>query len=853
MADDLSIAFVGDYVPRRCGIATFTADLCESVAREAQGLEDRKLGRSEERNAGHALSGSTFSGSAGPGATTGGGASPGVAVLAPAEHAPVVPKVFAVVVNDTAEGYPYGPRVHFEIREAVQSDYRLAADYLNIQQTCVVCVEHEYGIYGGVSGSHILAFLRRLQRPVVTTLHTVLKEPSPEQRQILRQIVRLSDRVVVLSEIGRTILLENGVEAEKIAVIPHGIPDTPFMDSSFFKDRFGAEGKKVLLTFGLLAPGKGIENVIAALPEIVSKHPEVVYVVLGATHPNVKRESGEEYRNNLVRTVHELGLDEHVVFQNRFVELDELMEYLGGADIYITPYLNEAQAVSGTLAYALGAGKATISTPYWHAVEMLGEGRGRIVPFNDSEAIAGQVNDLLSNDVERDAMRKRAYLYCRRMIWPQVAKDYLALFGQVREAWGGKVAGGARRQPRELEMARELPETDLRHLRILTDDTGLFQHCRYATPDRNHGYCTDDNGRALIATAMHWTQTRDERILPLMQKYLSFIAHALDAKTGLFRTFMTYERTWSPGGPSEDAHTRALWGLGMAVAFCPHESLIALATNVFQEALPVVERFTSPRAWALAILGIHAYLRRFSGDTEMRRFRTLLSERLLKAFTGHMTDDWPWCEETVTYCNAKLPHALLISGKWMKRQDMVDVGTRALEWLLKVQTSEDGMLSLIGNNGWYPRGGVKAKFDQQPVEACGLIDACIEAFHVTGDGKWVDQAFKAFNWFLGDNDLRSPVYDFTTGGCRDGLHQDRVNENQGAESTISWLQSVLLMHQLQMEQTLGEAGPDKLPAELSVPRAITPGGPFQGRRIRAEAGGEKDGDGKSAKPELKSA
>jgi glycosyltransferase involved in cell wall biosynthesis len=746
-----------------------------------------------------------------------------------------------VAVTDTPEGYPYGPRVHFEIRESVQSDYRLAADYLNIQQTSVVCVQHEYGIYGGVSGSHILAFLRRLQRPVVTTLHTVLKEPTPEQRQILRQIVRLCDRVVVLSEIGRTILQENcGVEADKIAVIPHGIADTPFMDSSFFKDRFGAEGKKVLLTFGLLTPGKGIENVIAALPDIVSKHPEVVYVVLGATHPNVKRESGEEYRNGLIRTVHDLGMDEHVVFQNRFVEVDELLEYLGGADIYITPYLNEAQVVSGTLAYALGAGKAIISTPYWHAVEMLADGRGRIVPFNDSDAIAGQVNDLLSNDTERDAMRKRAYMYCRKMIWPQVAKDYLNLFAQVREAWGGKASGAGRQAGRpshESERARELPEPDLRHLRIMTDDTGLLQHCRYTTPDRNHGYCTDDNGRALIVTAMHWTQTRDERILPLMQKYLSFVAHALDARTGLFRTFMTYERTWIPDDPSEDAHARALWGLGTAVAFCPHESMIALATNVFRQALPVAERFTSPRAWALAILGIHAYLRRFSGDTEMRRWRTLLSERLLKAFTGHMTDDWPWCEDTVTYCNANLPHAMLISGKWMGRQDMVDVGAKSLDWLLKVQTAEDGMLSLIGNDGWHPRGGAKARFDQQPVDACGLVDACIEAFHVTGDGKWVDQAFKAFNWFLGDNDLRSPVYDFTTGGCRDGLQQDRVNENQGAESTLSWLQSVFLMQQLQMEQTLGEAGPDKLPAELSVPRAIRAGGPV---RLRP-AGGAKVG------------
>jgi len=788
------IAFVSNYLPRRCGIATFTHDLCEAVA--AEGRRDYD--------------------------------------------------VFTVAMNDVPEGYPYPERVRFEVRHSIQADYRMAAEFLNIGQVKAVCLQHEYGIFGGTCGSHILALLRRLRRPLVTTLHTVLKEPDEQQHRVLQEIGRLSDRLVVMSDLAHGILHDvYGIPMGKIAMIPHGIPDVPFIDPSFHKDQFGVEGRTVMLTFGLLSPGKGIEYAIEALPAVVRKHPEVVYIVLGATHPHVKREYGEEYRNGLVRRVHELGLGEHVIFHDRFVDLKELCEFIGAADIYVTPYLGEAQITSGTLAYALGAGKATVSTPYWYATEMLADGRGRLVPFRDADAVAEQVIDLLENEHQRHAMRKRAYSYCRRMVWKDVARMYLDLFAVASEAWVKRqqtvVAAAPPAAARTVREQDDLPEIDLRHLRTLSDGTGILQHATYATPNRDHGYCTDDNARALIVAATHWDQTHDESVLPLIQTYLAFLAHAMDAKTGRLRNFMNYDRTWAEVMGSEDSHARALWGLGMGVAFCPYDSMIALATRLFQQALPPVETFSSPRAWAFGIIGIQGYLRRFGGHTGVRRYRTLLAERLLGHFTGHMSDEWPWCEDVVTYANAKLPHALLMSGKWMNRPDMIEVGKKALRWLLEIQTNEDGVLSIIGTNGWYVRGGPRARFDQQPIEAHALIDGCIEAYHVTREEHWLGQAQKVFNWFLGDNDLRKSLYDFTTGGCRDGLHDDRANENQGAESTLAWLMSLLLMHDLQMEQTLDAAPADKRTKPRPTARDARTSGAAAGVKVKKYAKSDRDG------------
>ena len=759
--DRREIIFIGNYLPRQCGIATFTYDLCQAVV---------------------AAAGSSY-------------------------------RCGVVAMNDILEGYRYDETVRFEVREAALGNYRQAAEFVNISNAAVVCLQHEYGIFGGRSGSHVLETLRRLRRPVVTTLHTVLRDPTEDQRLVLTEICRLSSKMIVMDERAKGFLHDvYDVPEEKISLVHHGIPDVPFIDPAFYKDKFGVEGRELLLTFGLLSPGKGIEYVIRALPDVVAKHPGLVFMIVGATHPHVRRESGEEYRNSLHTLARELGVEKNVAFQNRFVELSELCEFLGAADVYVTPYLSETQIVSGTLAYALGTGNAVISTPYWYAQEMLADGRGRLVPFRDSEAISREVLDLLGHDLQRDMIRKAAYQHSRQMLWPEVARQYLEAFEEAQERPHHPFLVAAARTSADTA-PHELPEIDLRHLRTLTDDTGLFQHAIYSTADRRHGYTTDDNARGLIATAMYWHQTRDETVLPLLQRYLSFLCHALDHESGRFRNFMNYDRRWAEIVGSEDSHTRGLWGLGMCVGLCKSEPVVGLATRLFERALATVDTFVSPRAWAFAIVGIHAYLQRFSGDSEARRCRAVLAERLYRHFADHMTDEWPWCESVVTYANAKLPHALLMSGKWMFRSEMIEVGERALRWLLETQTNAEGHLSVIGNEGWYPRGGERARFDQQSVEAHALIDACVEAYNVTNDQSWLDHARNCFNWFLGDNDLHMPLYDFTTGGCRDGLHADRVNANQGAESTLAWLMSLMLMHEIQTQQTLGEPATDKTSAE----------------------------------------
>ncbi|KPK80776.1 MAG: glycosyl transferase family 1 [Phycisphaerae bacterium SM23_33] len=773
--DRKEIIFVADYLPRQCGIATFTHDLCTAVAHEAD--DSYRCG--------------------------------------------------VVAINDIPEGYRYSETVRFEVRESVLSDYRQAAAFINISNTAVVCLQHEYGIFGGPHGSHVLALLQRLRRPVVTTLHTVLKEPNENQKLVLAEICRLSSRVIVMAQRAREFLTEiYGVDAEKISMIPHGIPDVPFIDPAFYKDKFGVEGRMLILTSGLLSPGKGVEDAIRALPAVVAKHPNVVYMIVGATHPHVRRHSGEEYRNSLHRLSRELNVEEHVMFQNRFVEPAELCEFLGAADIYVTPYLKQAQIVSGMLAYALGSGNATISTPYWYAEEMLADDRGRLVPFQDPQAIAEQVCELLANDVRRDTLRKRAYQFTRNMVWTQVGKRYLEVYEEVQRSSVHPVMLMVPSAKPTAPVAAELPEIDLRHLRTLTDQTGILQHCLYATPDRRHGYTTDDNARALIVASLYWHQTRDEAILPLLQTYLSFLAHALEHDSGQFRNYMNYDRRWAEIIGSEDSHCRALWGLGMCVGLCNYEPVVGLATRLFERALTAVQSFVSPRAWAFAIVGIHAYLQRFSGDSEARRYRSLLAERIHRNFQEYMTDDWPWCEEVVTYANAKLPHALLMAGKWTFQSKMIEIGERALKWLLEVQTGQDGCLSVVGNQGWFPRDGKRARFDQQPIEAQALIGACVEAYNVTGNPYWLEQARRCFNWFLGDNDLKAPLYDFTTAGCRDGLHAEGASHNQGAESTLAWLISLLLMHEIQTQQTLGEPAADKemesefgkeLPAEQPLP------------------------------------
>lgn len=752
------IALVGNYLPRRCGIATFTTDLLTSLA--------------EEHSSG---------------------------------------ECWAVVINDVPEGYRYPPQVRFEINQRVLPEYRLAADFLNMNRVDVVCLQHEFGIFGGENGSCVLDLVSHLRMPLVTTLHTVLKTPGKEQAAIVKRLADFSDRLVVMSHTGKEILEDvYGISGRKIALIPHGIADVPFIDPNYYKDQYGVEGRKVILTFGLLSPNKGIETVIDALPEIVGRHPEAVYIVLGATHPHVKRQQGEAYRLSLQRRARELGVDDHVIFHNRFVDARELQEFLGAADIYVTPYLNREQIVSGTLAYALGSGKAVISTPYWYAEEMLADGRGRLVPFRDPGALAEAINELFSNETERHAMRKRAYNFCRRFVWKEVARRYLEVFSEVKQE--------RQSRPRPIFLAksmqaipREIPQPKMDHIIRLTDGVGILQHARFIVPNRWHGYCTDDNARALIAVLMAREMIADgDMITNLACTYLGFLYHAFNEKTGRFRNFMGYDRQWLESVGSEDSHARAVWGLGEAVRLAEFEDIRAAARDLFEKVLPALSGFRSPRAWAFALIGIHAYLERFTGDSEVRRIREKLAGELMRLYRENASDGWPWIEDKITYANGKIPQALILSGRSMQHGEMLHAGLQSLQWLMEVQTAPGGHFVPVGNKGWYHRGGQKARFDQQPIEALHMIESCRVAYEATENRKWLSHAQCCLEWFLGRNDLKVPIYDHKTGGCCDGLNADGPNRNQGAESTLACFLSMLHMQKLQsMELTMKKTAAPK--------------------------------------------
>ena len=735
------IAFIGDHLPRKCGIATFTSDLLAAVATAYPQSQS-----------------------------------------------------FSVSVNDIRGGYEYPEVVRFEIEEQDLPSYLRAADFLNIGNVDIVCLQHEFGIFGGPAGGHILALLRELRMPVVTTLHTILREPRADQRRVMQELVSLSTRLVVMTERGRLMLQEiYQAPPAKIDLIPHGIPDVGFVDPTYFKDQFGVEGRVVLLTFGLLSPNKGIEYVLNALPHILAEFPDVVYIILGATHPNELREHGETYRLSLEILAKKNKLEKNVIFYNRFVDLENLKEFIGAADLYITPYLNEAQITSGTLAYTFGAGKAIVSTPYWHAAELLAEDRGALVPFRHAEAIAREVIGLLRDDTRRHALRKNAYRLGREMIWSNVAQLYMRSFELSR-------IGGAARSRKSLatktldQKPRELPELKLSHLSRMTDSTGIFQHAIFSVPNFSEGYCTDDNARAFILAVLLSELGEDpERVRTLATTYAAFLHHAFDLKTKRFHNHLSFDRHWLDERGSEDCQARALWALGVGVGRSPYGSFQIMAGQLFALALPGLTEFTSPRAWAFGLIGIHEYLRRLRGDSLVAQTRETLTSRLMELFERTAQPDWRWFEEELAYDNAKFAHALIVSGRATGQQAVLERGLEALRWLMELQISEQGHFRSIGTNGFYRRGGTRANFDQQPIEAQATVSACLEAYRATSDSWWYEQAERAFDWFIGWNDLGLELYSAKTGGCRDGLHVDRVNRNQGAESTLAFLLSLAEM------------------------------------------------------------
>jgi glycosyltransferase involved in cell wall biosynthesis len=730
------IAFLGGSPPRLCGIATFTHDLCQAVAEAAPGAQ-----------------------------------------------------CFVGAMNDRPEGYAYPPGVRFEVDEKELPSYRRAADLLNFSNADVLCVQHEFGIYGGPAGSHLMTLLKEVRMPVVTTLHTVLRDPDPAQRKVMEELIRRSARLVVMADQGAD-LLRNvyGAPDGKVEVIPHGIPDRPFRPSSSNKQQFGLEGRKVLLTFGLLGPGKGLEYAIQALPELVRRHPDVVYVILGATHPHLLARDGETYRLGLERLAEDLGVKEHVIFYNRFVSPEDLKDFIGATDLYLTPYLNEAQITSGTLATAFGAGKAVISTPYWHAQELLADGRGTLVPFRDAHAIAAAASAYLDVPELMQRTGEKAYQLGRAMIWPAVAGRYLECFQRARSehqpppraAFAGWTLASR---------ASELPPLRLDHIERMSNSTGMIQHATYNVPNFQEGYCIDDNARAfLLCNLLDELGGRppSANLDRLATNYLAFICAALNRDTGHFRNFMSHGHLWLEDAGSEDSHGRALWALGTAASRSRNEGHRKLSTHLFEQGLPAVVDFIAPRSWVFTLLGLHEYLRRFPLDAGAKALRATLTQRLVDLWHGYATDTWPWFEATATYENARFSQALLLSGQWQPNPEALAIGLKSLAWLNAVQLAPGGHFRPIGSNGFYPRDGVRADFDQQPVEAQAMVSACLEAFRATQDPAWAKAAKRTFEWFLGRNDLGQPLYDSGSGGCSDGLHHDRINENQGAESTLAF-------------------------------------------------------------------
>ena len=730
------IALIGNSLPRRCGIATFTNDLQQALAASVTGMQ-----------------------------------------------------VDIVAMTDHGHTYAYPRQVCHQIVDDRLADYVDTAAFLNAGGYDAVSLQHEFGIFGGEAGSNILATLSRLRMPVVTTLHTVLAAPTPVHRDTLTRVAAASTKLVVMAEKGRALLRTvYGVPDSKIELIPHGIPDVPFAEPDAAKTLLRYRDRAVILTFGLLSPNKGIEVVIDAMPAILQRCPEAVYVVLGATHPNLVRREGEAYREHLQHRVVELGLGEHVVFLNQFVDRPTLLDFISICDVYVTPYLNAAQMTSGTLAYSFGLGKAVVSTPYWHAAELLAEGRGVLVPFGDAAATGAAIAQLLTDHAVRLVMRRNAYSCSRGMTWPQTALRYLAAFEASRQSRSAPAA----RDPGQVVRLRERhPTPDMRtdHLRAMCDDTGLLQHAVHSVPNLAQGYCVDDNARALlVACALN---APGEMPLPerLVNTFAGFVQYAWNPDAKRFRNFMRYNRSWAEDVGSEDSHGRTLWALGKCARTDASASRRRWAGGLFREAPTATERFSSPRAWAFTLLGLDAYCDA-TDDAGGERMRTVLAARLLACLTAVETKSWTWFEDGLAYDNARLCQALIATGGATVSAKYVAAGLRSLRWLLAVQKSRAGMFRPVGSAGFGACRTPPSPFDQQPLEATATISACIAAWRLDGDRNWLDEAQVAFAWFLGENDLALPVVDVETGSCRDGLHPDRRNENRGAESTLSYLLSL---------------------------------------------------------------
>ena len=735
----MKIAYIGSYPPRECGIGTFTQNLFTSTT----GLETV----------------------------------PGT------NHEAIV-----IAMDDQEDAYDYPEEVQFTIQQEQQGDYIEAARFINLSGADVCVLEHEFGIFGGQNGVYILPLLHRLEIPLMVTLHTVLKTPSYNEKAILIEICKMATRIVVMTHKAVEFLTEiYKVSPHCIELIQHGVPDYPFNHTSAKKE-FKLEAKNVLLTFGFISRNKGIETVIRALPAVVAKYPKTIYIILGKTHPAVLRHSGEEYRIFLLRLIKKLDMEKHVLFLNEFINQKELFKYLYASDIYITPYLNEAQITSGTLSYAIGAGSAVISTPYWHAEELLAEGRGRLFNFTDSDALSLILLDLLDHPDKLKALRDNAAAYAKGITWPKIAQKYISLAGMLLQEMA--------EQPPKKETILDpliLPPFLLDHVKRMTDDTGIIQHAKFGIPNLKEGYCLDDNARALLMVLMAYKQKKHPLALELSPVYLSYI-HYMQNDDGMFRNFLSFSRQFLDEVGSEDSFGRTIWSLGYLLGNAPNDAYYQSGKEIFFEAAPNFEKLQSIRAIATTIIGISYYLRSNPQDEGMTERLRALAYKLVNEYKQHRSENWHWFESILAYDNAMLPLSLLHAAGILNDDIISETAMESMHFLSDL-TLKDGYLSVVGNEKWYIKNGKPSVFAQQPLDALAMVLMFHQAFHFTKDKIWLTKLYTSFMWFLGENDLRMSLYDFETKGCCDGLENYGVNRNQGAESTLAYLISHLTVLQ----------------------------------------------------------
>lgn len=683
-------------------------------------------------------------------------------------------------MNDPGSDHRYGPEVACSIAQEDLRDYMQAARRINESGADVVLVQHEYGIFGGSAGNLLLRLLDRVTAPVVVVLHTVLESPNSDQRTVIDALARRASRLIVMAERGREMLMRiHGIAPEKIAIVPHGAPDRPRDGDRALRARFGFEGRKILLTFGLLSPNKGIETMIRAMPSIVERHRDATYVVLGATHPHLVAREGEAYRESLIALAEELNVGESVRFIDGFLEQEDLLDYLQAANIYVTPYLSETQITSGTLSYAVALGKPVVSTPYWHAAELLADDVGILVPFGDSAGFASAILRLLDDSELLDAMGTRAYSIGRGTTWDKLADAYMRICREAVARKPVRLTGLNKANTRELHAPK------LEAIERMSDGCGMIQHSIYSVPDRHHGYCVDDNCRALML--MHRVDGAEkDRADELAKIYASFVQHAWNGERGRFRNFMAFDRSWLEEEGSEDSFGRTLWTLGDTVSNASAQDLRSWALHLFDQVAPHSLELGSPRTWAFALLGAEAVLQSHPEHAVAHRLVVKFSERLWEQLRTHRRDDWVWFEDVLAYDNSRLPEALMRGARVTANEDMFADALASLTWIDTIQTAESSVFRAVGTDSFGRPHEAPLPFDQQPLEAWATVDAMLYAYRETGDPRWQESAWRAYAWYLGANDLGVPIATPATGGCFDGLMSDRVNQNQGAESILAF-------------------------------------------------------------------